>query len=91
MGRLAYVGWIAIGSILAALSVPWFLWGSATTVAGLPVWLWWHVGWMVLASLVFWLFTRRAWGIGIESDYDETADAIETDGDHGSGHGGELR
>ncbi len=85
MSRLEYWGWTATGIVLAALTIPWFLWGSATTVAGLPLWLWWHVGWMLLASLVFWLFTKRAWGIGIESrqppDHDDTGgDAIETDG-----------
>jgi hypothetical protein len=41
--------------------VPWFLWGTATVVAGLPLWLWWHVGWMVVASAVFALFTRHGW------------------------------
>lgn len=48
---------------LAALSVPWFLWGDATVVAGLPLWLWWHVGWMVLASVVFGAFARRDWDL----------------------------
>ncbi len=63
--------WIAVAIVLAGLTVPWFLWGSATVVAGLPVWLWWHVGWMGLASIVFWLFAQRAWGIGIESAGDD--------------------
>ncbi|WP_254525163.1 DUF3311 domain-containing protein [Natrinema caseinilyticum] len=58
--------WIAVAVVLAGLAVPWFLWGSGTVVASLPVWLWWHVGWMGLASIVFWVFTRRAWGIGID-------------------------
>ena len=53
--------WIAAFAILVTLSVPWFLWGTATVVAGLPVWLWWHVGWMGLAAVVFWLFTRTGW------------------------------
>ncbi|WP_222916916.1 DUF3311 domain-containing protein [Natrinema sp. SYSU A 869] len=60
--------WTVVGLVLAGLAIPWFLWGSSTVVAGLPVWLWWHVGWMGLASIVFWLFTQRAWGIGIEPD-----------------------
>ncbi|WP_226480525.1 DUF3311 domain-containing protein [Natrinema amylolyticum] len=60
--------WIVVGLVLAGLAIPWFLWGSATVVAGLPVWLWWHIGWMGTASVVFWLFTQRAWGIGIEPD-----------------------
>ncbi|EMA27440.1 DUF3311 domain-containing protein [Halobiforma nitratireducens] len=66
MRRLELVGWIAVAVVLSALSIPWFLWGDATLVAGVPLWLWWHVGWMLLASVVFWLFARRAWGIGIE-------------------------
>ncbi|MBZ6494145.1 DUF3311 domain-containing protein [Natrinema longum] len=60
--------WLVIAVVLAGLAIPWFLWGSAAVVAGLPVWLWWHVGWMVLASAVFWVFTQRAWGIGVETD-----------------------
>ncbi|MFA9417034.1 DUF3311 domain-containing protein [Natrinema sp. HArc-T2] len=63
--------WIAVAVVLAGLTVPWFLWGSATVVAGLPVWLWWHVGWMGVASIIFWLFAQRAWGIGIESAGDD--------------------
>ena len=65
--RRELVGWIAVAFVLVALTIPWFLWGETTVVYGLPVWLWWHIGWMILASLVFWLFTNRAWGIGIET------------------------
>lgn len=61
----AYGWWIAF-LVLIVLAVPWFLWGVDSVVAGLPVWLWWHVGWMALASLCFWLFARRAWGLAIE-------------------------
>jgi hypothetical protein len=60
------VGWTVVAFVLMALSVPWFLWGTGTVVAGLPVWIWWHVGWMCLTAVVFWVFTRRAWGIGVE-------------------------
>lgn len=58
--------WAVVGTVLAALAIPWFMWGDATVVAGLPAWVWWHVGWMVLVALVFALFANRAWGIGIE-------------------------
>lgn len=68
MHRLEQWGWIGVAIVLGSLAIPWFLWGDATVVAGLPVWLWWHVGWMGLASVVFWLFSRRAWGIGIDPD-----------------------
>jgi hypothetical protein len=57
--------WIPILAILVALTVPWFLWGSSSVVAGLPTWLWWHVGWMVLASGAFYAFTRGAWDRGM--------------------------
>ena len=68
MQRFEQWGWLVVALVLCALAIPWFLWGDATLVAGLPLWLWWHIGWMVLASLVFWLFARWAWGIGIETD-----------------------
>jgi hypothetical protein len=58
--------WALVALVLMALAVPWFLWDDAQVVAGLPAWLWWHVGWMVLASLVFAVFARTAWGLGIE-------------------------
>jgi hypothetical protein len=63
--RAAAVGWSLALALVAALAVPWFLWGSSRVVAGLPVWLWWHVGWMCLAAVVFWAFGRRAWGLGV--------------------------
>jgi len=67
-GRTTRSGWIwaVVAVLLSALAVPWFLWRDGTVVAGLPVWLWWHIGWMVLASVVFSVFARRAWGVGIE-------------------------
>lgn len=64
--RFELVAWGIVAVALVALGIPWFLWGSSTVVYGFPVWLWWHVGWMVLAALVFRLFATRAWGIGIE-------------------------
>lgn len=57
--------WAVAFAVLIALAVPWFLWGVDTVVAGMPVWLWWHVGWMVLTAGVFALFARRAWGLGV--------------------------
>ncbi len=81
MRRLELVGWTAVAIVLCALAIPWFLWGDATTVAGLPLWLWWHVGWMGLASVVFWVFTQRAWGIGIETEGRSPQSTAGTDGD----------
>ena len=60
--------WVAAFAVLVAFAVPWFLWGDATVVAGLPVWLWWHVGWMALASVVFYGFSRGAWDRGIDRE-----------------------
>ena len=64
-GRGELLGWSGVTVVLVALAVPWFLWRNAVVFAGLPVWIWWHVGWMVLASVVFYVFTQRAWGVGI--------------------------
>jgi len=66
MSTVRIVGWTAVALVLMALAVPWFLWGDAGTAFGLPMWLWWHVGWMALASVVFAVFTRTDWGLGIE-------------------------
>ena len=90
MGRLDVWGWIAIGLVLSALTIPWFLWGSTAVIAGVPLWLWWHVGWMLLASIVFWLFTQRAWGIGIESGIpDGSIDRGDRGGQSGPSGGNE--
>lgn len=70
VSRTERYGWIAAFAVLVAFSVPWFLWGSDAVAYGLPVWIWWHVGWMALAAVVFWAFTKRAWGIGIGEVHD---------------------
>ena len=59
--------WGTVALVLVALAVPWFLWGDSTVIAGLPLWLWWHVGWMVLTAGVFAVFARTAWGVGVET------------------------
>ncbi|MFB6125525.1 MAG: DUF3311 domain-containing protein [Halanaeroarchaeum sp.] len=64
MRRTALV-WAFVFLLLAALAVPWFMWGSSTVVAGLPIWVWWHVGWLALTSAVFYWFTRTDWGVGM--------------------------
>ena len=85
MDSLERVGWVVGAALFCLLGVPWFLWGDDTIVAGLPLWVWWHVGWLILASALFWLFAQRHWGVGIEpeTDRDSTAsesDAFRTDG-----------
>jgi len=66
------VGWALVLATIVAFAVPWFLWGNRQVIAGLPVWLWWHIGWMVLAAVVFQLFARRAWGIGVTDAFGAT-------------------
>jgi hypothetical protein len=57
--------WGIVTVVLVVFAVPWFLWGNDAVLAGLPVWLWWHIGWMALASVVFAVFTQRGWGLGV--------------------------
>jgi hypothetical protein len=59
------IGWAGAFAVLLALAIPWFLWGSERLVAGLPIWLWWHVGWLGLAAIVFRVFVRRGWGLWV--------------------------
>lgn len=66
ISRLEGAGWVLAGLVLVALAIPWFLWGAADVAYGLPVWVWWHVGWMVVASVTFYAFASRAWGVGVE-------------------------
>jgi hypothetical protein len=71
MSRTATVLWGIVALGLVAFAIPWFLWGAGTVLYGLPVWVWWHVGWMALTAVVFGLFADRAWGLGIESPVEE--------------------
>ncbi|GAB7008764.1 hypothetical protein JCM31271_07070 [Halorubrum trueperi] len=62
--------WIPTFALLVAFAVPWPLWGVDTVVAGLPVWIWWHVAWLASCSVLFSLFVRSgAWerGMGIRT------------------------
>lgn len=71
VSTLEKYGWTVAIAVLAVLAIPWFLWGADRLLLGLPIWLWWHIGWMIVAGVVFWLFTNRAWGIWI-TDGDES-------------------
>ncbi|WP_241988305.1 MULTISPECIES: hypothetical protein [unclassified Halorubrum] len=58
--------WIPTFAILVAFAVPWPLWGIDRVVAGLPVWIWWHVAWLGLCAALFALFVRSgAWERGM--------------------------
>lgn len=61
--------WIPTFAMLVAFAVPWPLWGTELILAGLPVWIWWHIGWLVLCSVVFARFVSSgAWerGMGVQ-------------------------
>lgn len=57
--------WGVLAAVMLVFAIPWFLWGDASLLLGLPVWLWWHMVWLALAAVALWVFARRAWGIGI--------------------------
>ena len=58
--------WIPTFAVLVAFAVPWPLWGVDRVVAGLPVWIWWHVAWLGLCTVLFSLFARSgAWERGM--------------------------
>jgi len=63
--RVSDLLWIPLFGVVIALAVPWFMWGESAVVAALPTWLWWHVGWMLLASAAFYAFARTAWDRGV--------------------------
>lgn len=60
--------WYGVFAILVVFAIPWFMWRDATTWAGLPVWLWWHIGWMLVASAAFYAFSRGAWDRLMEAE-----------------------
>lgn len=63
--RVETVGWLVVMAVLTVFAIPWFMWGDSRVVAGLPLWLWWHIGWLIAATFTFWVFGMRAWGLGI--------------------------
>ena len=72
------VVWGIVFALLVALAIPWFMWRDAATVAGLPVWLWWHVGWLCLTTGAFALFAHHGWGTFVEAGR-ETSGAAEAE------------
>lgn len=84
--------WIPTFAVLIVFAVPWFLWGVDLVVAGLPVWVWWHVGWMCLCAVLFARFAQGAWDRGMHVDFGPTADGGDTepfDRDDARADGGE--
>jgi hypothetical protein len=60
--------WSVVAVVLLALAVPWFLWRSDAVAFGLPVWIWWHIAWLCLASVAFAAFARYGWGAFVERE-----------------------
>ena len=58
---LRAAGWLLAFAVVVAGAVPWFLWGNSQLIGGLPLWLWWHIGWMIVATAVFAAFTSHGW------------------------------
>ncbi|GAA0510380.1 MULTISPECIES: hypothetical protein [Halorubrum] len=76
--------WIPTFALLVAFAVPWPLWGSDRVVAGLPAWIWWHVGWLGLCALAFRAFVRSgAWERGMGIDAAERAGEADATVDGG--------
>lgn len=75
--------WMILSAVLVIFAVPWFLWGNSTIVAGLPIWLWWHIGWMVLAAIAFYLFTQDAWDrmMGVDGASSQVHETANEEGD----------
>jgi len=55
------VRWVVIGVILVGASIPWWLWQDPLRWGPLPVYVWYHIGWMVVVTVVFIHFARRWW------------------------------
>jgi hypothetical protein len=68
--------WGTVFAVLVTFAIPWFMWRDATTVAGLPAWIWWHVGWLCLTAGAFAVFARRGWGtfVGVGQDSPRTTE-----------------
>lgn len=69
--------WIGVFAVLVTFAIPWFLWGNTVTFGGLPVWLWWHIGWMCIAAVAFAAFTRNAWDRGMDVPITGADDGME--------------
>ena len=87
MTRRTLVVWTGAAAVLLGLAIPWFLWGNRTTIAGVPIWVWWHAAWLLLTAAVFHLFATTAWGLGIERNETGTP-AASAGSDPGTNAGG---
>lgn len=54
--------WIVSWMVLVLLGLDFFNWGKTPRlILGLPGWLWWNVGLVLLISLVYFILTRFSW------------------------------
>ncbi|WP_281193846.1 hypothetical protein [Halorubrum sp. F4] len=84
--------WVPTFAVLVAFAIPWPLWGVDRVVVGLPVWIWWHVGWLGLCALAFRAFVRSgAWERGMGLDAEKGNDGKRDDGPDAATDGGEPR
>jgi hypothetical protein len=61
--RIQKVVWIVSWLMLVLLGFDFFNWGKTPRLLlGLPGWLWWEVGLVLLISVLFGLLSRFAWG-----------------------------
>ena len=80
--------WVPAFAILVAFAVPWPLWGVDRVVAGLPVWIWWHVGWLGLCTVLFSRFVASgAWerGMGLTAGAESIGERSKSGGRPASG------
>lgn len=57
------IGWLLVWVVLVILSLDFFNWGRTPRLYfGLPGWLWWEVGLVLLVAISFGILTRFAWG-----------------------------
>jgi len=61
--KTSNVCWFVSWLVLVILSLDFFNWGRTPRILlGLPGWLWWDIGVVLVIALVFGLLSRFAWG-----------------------------
>jgi len=84
--------WIPIFAILVVFAVPWPLWGVDHVVVGLPLWIWWHIGWLGLCTVLFSQFVRSgAWERGMGIGSEATGRSVDTRGVESAETGGDRQ
>lgn len=61
-GIMQNAAWIVSWLVLVILGLDFFNWGKTPhLILGLPGWLWWNIGLVLLVSFVYFILTRFAW------------------------------